>query len=253
MSAKSAVPIVIGVGDVKNRSTKVEDALQPLELITQAIQKAGRDTELSQSAAAALLSQLDSISVVRTWTWPYRDLPGSVASNLGAKPSHKYYSEHGGNSSAKIFDEAARRISRRQSKVAVVTGGEALASLSACAAAGKLPPPGWEKVEEDVKSVFSPTTRQLGTDLGATHSIGAPIQVYPLYENALRAHHGQSLQENNTESAELYAHFSQVASQHKYAWIHGKPADTAKAIGTVTKKNRMICFPYPLLMNAFNT
>jgi len=253
MSAKPAVPVVIGVGDVKNRSTKVEDALEPLELITQAIVKASIDTELSQEAATSLLSQLDSISIVRTWTWPYRDLPGSVASGLGATPSHKYYSEHGGNSSAKIFDEAARRISQRKSKVAVVTGGEALASLNACAAAGKLPPSGWEKVEEDVKSVFSPTTRQLGTDLGATHSIGAPIQVYPLYENAFRAHHAQSIQENNMESAELYGHFSQVASHHEYAWNQGKPADTAESIGTVTKKNRMICFPYPLLMNAFNT
>lgn len=117
-------------------------------------------------------------------------------------------------------------------------------------------------------SVFTPTGRDLGnstistlwhrlsthsaTDLGAIHKIGAPIHVYPLYENAFRAHRGQSLQANNEESAELYAEFSKVASTHDYAWNQGKHHD-AKTIGTVNAKNRMICSPYPLLMNAFNT
>lgn len=44
------------------------------------------------------------------------------------RPTYKYLSEHGGNSPAKLFDEAARRISFGEAKVAVVTGGEALAS-----------------------------------------------------------------------------------------------------------------------------
>lgn len=117
-------------------------------------------------------------------------------------------------------------------------------------------------------SVFTPTGRDLGnstistlwhrlsthsaTDLGAIHKIGAPIHVYPLYENAFRAHRGQSLQANNEESAKLYAEFSEVASTHDYAWNQGTSHD-AKAIGTVSSKNRMICSPYPLLMNAFNT
>lgn len=117
-------------------------------------------------------------------------------------------------------------------------------------------------------SVFTPTGRDLGnstistlwqrlsthsaTDLGAIHKIGAPIHVYPLYENAFRAHRGQSLKDNNEESAKLYAEFSKIASTQDYAWSHGKSQDE-KAIGTISDKNRMICYPYPLLMNAFNT
>ena len=212
-----------------------------------------KDTSLPPSAAQQLQSKIDSVDVVRSWTWPYPDLPGLLSERLGSKPSHKYCSPHGGNQPGKLFDEAARRISAGESHVAIVTGGEALASLSACAAAKKMPPPGWTTPEQSVTSVFSPTARELAPSLGAIHSIGAPIHVYPLFENGFRAHRGQSIQQNNQESAQLYAEFAQVASQNPYAWNYGKPAETESSIGTVTKRNRMICFPYPLLMNAFNT
>lgn len=73
--------------------------------------------------------------------------------------------------------------------------------------------------------------------------MGLPIHVYPMYENAFRAHRGQSIQENNHESAELYADFAKVAEKNPLAWNYGLRAATEQTIGTVTKKNRMICFP----------
>jgi hypothetical protein len=73
--------------------------------------------------------------------------------------------------------------------------------------------------------------------------VGLPIHVYPLYENGFRAHRGQSIQENNQESAELYSDFAKVAEKNRLSWNYGKPAATQDFIGTVSKKNRMICFP----------
>lgn len=67
--------------------------------------------------------------------------------------------------------------------------------------------------------------------------------MYPLYENAFRAKKGQSVKENNKESAELYAEFAKVAEKNPLAWNYGQPAATESTIGTVSKKNRMICFP----------
>ena len=138
-------------------------------------------------------------------------------------------------------------------------------SVSACAAAKRLPPPDWTPLDEEVTSVFSPTTRKLKdsalpdswtplcahrliqrdmvADLGAKHSIGSPIQIYPLYENAFRAFRGQSVAENWRESSEMYAEFAKVAEGHEFAWSFGQEAETAESIGKVTKKNRMICFP----------
>lgn len=123
-----ATPIVVGVGEVKNRSQKVEDAIEPLLLMIQSIQEAVKDTNLSESEGIKLQADIDSISVVAPWSWNYHDLPSLVAGKLGVEPSYKTMSEHNGASPARLFDEAARRISFRESKVAVVTGGEAMAS-----------------------------------------------------------------------------------------------------------------------------
>jgi hypothetical protein len=122
------IPIVVGVGDFKNASKDVTQAIEPMQLMLNAIGIAIYDTGLSEEAAAKLQSQIDSIAIVRTWTWPYPDLPGLLSEKLGINPSHKHYSDHGGNQPGVIFDNAARRISKGESKVAVVTGGEALAS-----------------------------------------------------------------------------------------------------------------------------
>ncbi|KIW33349.1 uncharacterized protein PV07_00206 [Cladophialophora immunda] len=250
-----ATPVIIGVGDVINRSRKVEDAIEPLELIRQSIETAIKDANVPKAVEAKLRASIDSLDVVRTWTWPYEDLPSDIAKAVNIKPSHTFYSQHSGKEVARLCDAAARRISFGEIKAAIVTGGEALASLAACAAAKKLPPPGWTKLNQKVDSVFSPTETELKSKAGtlaSTYAIGAPIQVYPLYENAFRAHRGQSVQENHKESARLYAEFAQVAKGNPLAWNYGK-AESEETIGTVTKRNRMICFPYPLLMNAFNT
>ncbi|RYN94191.1 hypothetical protein AA0119_g9300 [Alternaria tenuissima] len=265
----SNIPVIIGVGDIKNRSTAVTDAKEPATLMLEAIQKAISDT--SSTSNTDLQSAIDSVDVVKTWTWPYPDLPGLLAEKLGIEQKLKWkrYSEHGGDKPGKLLDEAAKRIAKGECKVAIVTGGEALASLSACAAAKKLPPPGWTAPSEAVDSVFTPTGRDLGNsavsslwqtlsstdsceDLGAIHRIGAPIHVYPLYENAFRAHRGQTPKANHQESAKLYAEFSEVAKNNEYAWNYGS-SSSEEEIGTVGKRNRMICHPYPLLMNAFNT
>lgn len=128
--APRMTPIVVGVGDIKNRSLKAEDAIEPMELMLQAIAKSICDTSLSLETAKELQSKIDSISVVNTWTWNYSDLPSLISEKLGVRPKYKVLSHHGGDSPAKLFDEAARRISFGESKVAIVTGGEALASCT---------------------------------------------------------------------------------------------------------------------------
>jgi acetyl-CoA acetyltransferase len=120
------VPVIIGVGDVKNRD--INDAKEPATLMLEAIGIALKDA--SSSSASNLKAAIDSIDVVKTWTWPYPDLPSLLSEKLGVQDSVKWksYSEHGGNQPGKLFDEAAKRIAKGECKVAVITGGEALAS-----------------------------------------------------------------------------------------------------------------------------
>jgi hypothetical protein len=128
MALKAIVPVIIGVGDIKNKSLKVEDAVEPMQLMHQAILRALNDTGLSSEASHQVLSDIDSLNVVATWSWNYPDLPGLLSEQLGIRPRHKILTPHGGNYPVELLDQAARRISLGESNVSVVTGGEALAS-----------------------------------------------------------------------------------------------------------------------------
>lgn len=115
-------PVIIGVADIKNRT---DDAKEPAQLILEAIQDALTDA----GNHSQLTASIDSLAVVRTWTRPYDDLPALLAEKLGARPSHTNYPDyHGGNQPAKLLDEAALRVANGEARVAVITGGEALAT-----------------------------------------------------------------------------------------------------------------------------
>ena len=128
MTTSKAVPIIIGVGDIRNKSLAIEDAIEPAQLMVNAIHGAIEDSGLNQAAQSLLLSQVDSLRIVPTWTWPYRDLPQVVSDGLGIEPTYKIMGERGGNQPALHCDEAARDIATGKSLVSVLTGGEALAS-----------------------------------------------------------------------------------------------------------------------------
>jgi len=121
-------PVIIGVGEVVNRSVRVEDALEPRVLMLQARHNAVGDTALSPAGQRTLIDSIEGIKVVNTWTWTYHDLPGLLGEDLGVRPKHKTVSEHAGNSSGLLMGQAARRVAKGETKVDVVTGGEALAS-----------------------------------------------------------------------------------------------------------------------------
>jgi len=119
-----STPIIVGVGEVRNKDSDSSRAIEPANLMLEAIRRAVTDASISNT----VFSSADSISVVPPWTWAYPDLPRLIAQKLNIQPSHLVISNHGGNQPARLCDEAARRISTGESKLAIITGGEALAS-----------------------------------------------------------------------------------------------------------------------------
>ena len=128
MLADDSTPVVIGVGDIVNRSHRVDDAVEPMHLMQRAIVSAINDTLLPAHIARDLQASIDSVDVVASWTWPYHDLPGLLSQELQIHPKWKNSSKHGGHQPMKLVDEAARRIAESKSSVAIIVGGESLAS-----------------------------------------------------------------------------------------------------------------------------
>jgi acetyl-CoA C-acetyltransferase len=72
-----------------------------------------------------------------------------------------------------------------------------------------------------------------------------------MFETAIRAASGRTVEEHQAHLGELYAGLSQIAAGNPYAWIR-EPKSAAEII-TVNERNRMIGLPYPKLLNSNNS
>ncbi len=223
-------PVIVGAGQWTNRPRSVADAVEPVEMMARVAEAAERD-----AGVAGLLARVDSVQVVNMFSWTYPDAPGLLAARTGSRPAHKLYSGIGGDTPQRLVNETAAAIAEGRVRLALLAGAEALESRRlARRANAHLPWPvrgNPEQVAGDQRSGYA--------EAEARHGATLPSRVYPLFENAIRAHAGSSIPEHQQHLGRLCARFAAVAAGNRYAWF---PA----AVGP---QNRMVCFPYPKLMN----
>ncbi|TCK21991.1 hypothetical protein [Pseudonocardia endophytica] len=237
--------VVVGVGQLRNNREKdPARAREPLELIRSAVGRAAEDAGIGADA----LSGVDTVGLVQVVSWSYDDLSGSVASAIGASGARTVESGAGGHQPVAVLTELAAAIAAGDSELAVVCGGEAQSSLELLGAA-KEPDraEGWSRSPGGA-GTFSRATG--GTERMWDLGLVGPIRVYPLWENRLRHDLGQSFDESQSWSASMYAGFSEVAAGNEAAW--NRDPVTAEQVSDIGPDNRMICYPYPLRMNALN-
>ena len=86
------------------------------------------------------------------------------------------------------------------------------------------------------------------TDAEEERGLDLPIHIFPLFENALRAEAGRSLDEHRRRIGGLWSRFSEVAATNPHAWL--RSARTVEEVITPTPQNRMIAYPYTKLLTA---
>lgn len=245
MSAADRQPVIIGVGQLRHNRERVADqALEPLDLIERAAQAAAADAGLD----ASTLGDIDNVGVVQIVSWTYEDPPQAVAERLGASPRQRFVSEVGGHQPVAVLARLADAIAAGESRFALLCGGEAQSSVELL---GAVKDPSAAATWSHAPGGIAAFSREVGGtermwDLGLV----GPIRVYPLFENRLRHDLGQSFAESQRWSAEMYARFSEIAADNPAAW--NPQTETAAEVAEVGPGNRMICFPYPLRMNALN-
>ncbi|KXS19404.1 hypothetical protein M427DRAFT_108775 [Gonapodya prolifera JEL478] len=249
-----SVPIIIGVAQIRNKSKVLTDAKEPLVLMCEALESAIADTGADASAVRELCDDFVSMDIQ---SWKYEDAVASASQRLGLKNvKTKTYGPVGGNNTVKQHDYAARRVALGQSQLVFIGGAECWYSLNAWNNQKKSLPPHWTPPPTGMYVASNTDTRDwsvMGNALSDKHGIYKPIQWYPLFEVGLRAHLGKSPRESHADSARLYAQFARVAATNPGAWAYGETPKTEEEIATIGKNNRMICSPYPLLMNANNS
>ena len=237
----SATPILVGVAQLEQRSTDPLAAREPIELMQDAVRAAAAD-----AGSSKLLTEAGAIRVIRG-IWGYQNPAAAIASAIGNTRAETGLSQYGGNFVQSVLNQSALDIQRGVHDIVIITGAECGNTQARARRAG---------VNLNWQALPGTPDRVFGEDKDMRHPaekalrIGQPIQLYPMFENALRHHLGESIPAHLERISELWAGFSRVAADNPHAWLRN--AVSAETIRTISPNNRPVSFPYPKLMNSNN-
>lgn len=241
MSLDPRTPVLVGVGQLSHRVDEGAEALEPVALLEAAARRAEADT-----GASGVLAALDSIRVVSILSWRYAD-PGRLLAERFGADVRTIYTTGGGQTPQALVHRTAEDVLAGRADCVLIGGAEAWRTRQGARRDGTAL--AWTD-QGDVTP-----DELLGGDLDMNHpdemalGIGMPIQVYPLFDVAVRAADGVSVAEHRAQLGALYARFSQIAADNPHAW--NREAFTADEIATATPENRMVGFPYTKRMNSY--
>ena len=234
--------VIVGAGQYVHRAESLDDALEPAALMERAVLAASKDAGLDGPPAA------DAIRVVSQLSWRYGNTPRFVADRLGLAPARLDYSTMGGNSPQSLVNRTALDIRSGAIDIAILTGGEATRTRGRARKAGlELD---WPRSPQGDEPTIVGDDLSMNLQAEIDRGIYLPVQVYPMFESALRAAAGRSVDDHRDHLGQLWSGLSEVAARNPYAWI--REAKTPNEITTITDANRMIGAPYPKLMNSNN-
>lgn len=241
-------PVLVGVGQLNVRVDRGEEPLEPVAMLAEAARLAAAD---SGGATDRLLAGLDTVAVIDILSVRYRDPACLVAGLLGAEPARRWTTVPGGNYPQTLLNKAATDIAAGRSDAVLIGGAEAWRTRSAARKAGT--DLGWGVEADDAAPTehFGVENENLVHPDEVARGIFLPVQLYPLFESAVRAAAGRDQAEHQVVVSEMWARFSEVAAANPSAWI--REARTAEEIRTAGPDNRMIGHPYPKLMNSNNS
>ncbi|MDQ2650179.1 MAG: acetyl-CoA acetyltransferase [Actinomycetota bacterium] len=238
-------PVLIGAGQFSNRVDQGAEAVEPAELIAEALRRAAEDTGVGMAAVTGA----DTVHAVRLISWRYRDVARLVAEKLGASPRDTSASTMSGNSPQTLVNQSCLAIQAGEADLVLVGGAEAWRTATAFRGRGEQPD--WTVQGDDVPEArASMRDYPMSAPAEQARGIVMPVQMYPLFEQAFRLRVGRSIAEHTVAVSELWSRFSEVAATNPHAWI--QQAYTPEEIRTPSPDNRMIGLPYTKRMNSNN-
>ncbi|MGB1880175.1 MAG: acetyl-CoA acetyltransferase [Gammaproteobacteria bacterium] len=246
---RDSTPILIGSGQTVDRDPPQPGrSLSPADMAAEAARRALEHT----GCAAALREHVDVLAVARlfehsvkdTVMWPNpfgcsNNMPWSVARRLELQPRRAIYAEVGGETPQRLVNQMAESIHAGETRVAVLTGAEVLATIRNAGRAG-ISFDWREEVEGEFEDLWpdDPMTTAYET----RHGVTFPIQVYCLFEQVLRDELGLSQAAYRERLGRVFAPFSEVAAANPYAQF--PTARSAEFLATPSAQNFQLCEPY---------
>jgi acetyl-CoA C-acetyltransferase len=233
--------VLVGAGQLTQRQAEPEQAMSPPELMAEAARRAALDS----GAGPALLEKVDYLGVVGTLAWRASNPARLVAAAVGARPAQEAVSTIGGDTPQAFVNQIAGEIAAGRVRLALLAGCNAMDTAQRASKRGiRLD---WPSGGEGRPLRFG-DSRPGSNDYENRHGLTLPVMIYPLFENAFRAHRGWELETHRRKLGELFSGFSRVAAANPYSWF--PVARTPEEIYTPSPDNRMVAFPYTKYMNA---
>jgi acetyl-CoA C-acetyltransferase len=233
------LPVVVGVAQVEQRVDDPEAAREPLALMEEALRAAAAD-----AGGNELLSRADALYVIRG-IWPYRNPAAVLAQRIGNPTCSTVGTPFGGNLVQSSVHHAALRVARGELDIALLTGAECGRTQRRARKLGVTPAYSAAPGKYDLRVAEE---QAMNGPAELARGIARPIELYPIFESALRHRAGEAVDAHRKRIARLWARFSEVARANPNAWLRER--FSAEEIATPSARNRMIGFPYTKLMNA---
>src|SRR5438093_8686444 len=232
-------PVIVGVGQLTNHPKSIDETLEPLDMMERVAGEAEEDAGIG-----GLLEKVDSVQIVNFMSWSYADAPRMLAQRIGRERNRTVYPSIGAETPQRLVTETAQAIVGGRIDIAILAGAEALESRRlARKLEAQLP---WS--QRGTPQRMDVENRPGFNEVEARHGATMPTRVYPLFENAVRANLGLSIEAHQNRLGELCSRFAAVAANNPYAWFQIE--HSPEEITSVGADNRMVGFPYPKLMNA---
>ena len=240
-------PILVGQAQVAQHTDDLKSAAGPIELMSQAVREAFADAGI-QNTGTKNAATIDALRVVRSLSTRNTNPARDIASLLEINANEYGLTPHGGNMPQYLVNSAALQIRDDGAQMIVLTGGESFRSRRRARAAQMTSP--WMEPHDGEAPTALGEDLVMNHEIELAHKIMLPIEIYPMFETALRYRDKRTVADHQKHISELWSRFSDVAATNPHAWI--QQSYTAQAIRTPTPDNRMIGFPYTKLMNSNN-
>lgn len=248
MNDPARIPVLVGASQWEDRSPDPADPTSPLDALEAVSRGAAVDAGFSN------LDVIDTIAVIPAAGWTATNPPGALASRLGIAPGELVDTGNGGEVGVRAINWLAQRIVDGESSVALLAHSHLMRTLELAGRQGI--EISWTDDVPGEPRALTPkrhgTTEFEGmSGIRADESaigLSGPPQLYPLFENALAAHHGRSHEEHMQLVGRLFSRFTEVAAANPHAWF--PTYRSPEELITPTPTNRMISFPYTKYLNA---
>lgn len=234
-------PILVGAAQLIERDVELDSALEPLGMLNRVARDAADDAEVT----ARVFAELDTLGIVDVMAWRPTNGPRLLAECLGAKPQRELVTATGGEMALALLDHVAHEIEGGRARIALAVGCNDLDTLARARKAKR-------RLPRNVGGAGRPT--RFGKErAGSSKSelevgLAMPADVYPIFENALRAARGLGLEAHRLRMGALFSRFSEAAAANPYAWF--PIARSAEELVTASPDNRMVAYPYTKYLDA---